>query len=139
MRIYLAQELPHVARELWDLHDRCKVYTLTGPLGAGKTTLVREILRCAGVKTIVSSPTFTYVNIYKNDQGQTFYHFDAYRIDSVEQFQAQGFDEYLYAPNSWAFIEWPEKLGSLIHRQVCHITLDYVEDGKRALTYTIQE
>ena len=127
-----------IAQELWALHDQCKVYTFTGPLGVGKTTLVREILRQAGVADTVSSPTFTYVNVYKNPQGQTFYHFDAYRLNTLEQFQLQGFDEYLYAPNSWAFIEWPEHVAPILTHQVCEVTLEYGADQKRQLRYTVR-
>jgi tRNA threonylcarbamoyladenosine biosynthesis protein TsaE len=138
MKLVSIAQLPTIAQELWKLHDQCSIYTFTGSLGVGKTTLVREILQCAGVKGPVSSPTFTYVNVYKNDQKQTFYHFDAYRLDSLEQFQAQGFDEYLNAPNSWSFIEWPEHLGPLLTHRVCNVTLDYGADGNRQIVYTVQ-
>jgi len=47
---------------------------------------------------------------------------------SVEEFQAQGFDEYLYQPDSWAFIEWPEVITPLLTHNVCSVTFDYHED-----------
>jgi tRNA threonylcarbamoyladenosine biosynthesis protein TsaE len=136
--IYSEAQLAQIAQELWALRDRCKIYTFTGSLGVGKTTLVRQMLQLAGVQGLISSPTFTYMNVYKNEQGQTFYHFDLYRLDSVQQFQMMGFDEYLHAPNSWAFIEWPEPLLPILNHQVCNIALDYCPDGQRQLVYEVK-
>lgn len=134
---FTASQIHEVAQELWSYHNRCQVYTFVGPLGAGKTTLIRNILELAGVQGPITSPTFTTVNIYKNQNKQTFYHFDAYRVNSLEQFQIQGFDEYLYAPESWSFIEWPELLESIIKHKVCRVTLAYAQDDGRKLTYEI--
>src|SRR5439155_12466456 len=94
------------------------VFTFSGTLGSGKTTLVQSLLESCGVMEHVTSPTFTYVNCYKNNRGETFYHFDVYRIKNCQDFIQAGFDEYLYQPNSWAFIEWPESILSLLDHQV---------------------
>jgi tRNA threonylcarbamoyladenosine biosynthesis protein TsaE len=104
--------------------------TFTGPLGAGKTTIIRELLRRSGVTGLITSPTFTYVNLYTNEQGQTFYHFDLYRIQTLDEFAHAGFDEYLYQPNSRCFIEWPAIIEPLLSSNVCRVTLDY--DGSDA-------
>jgi len=106
------------------------VFTLQGPLGAGKTTIVKEILRQLGVTEEVTSPTFTYVKNYTNASGKTFHHFDLYRIGSQEEFISSGFDEYLHAPDSYCFIEWPEIIFPLldhaeIKKHVCKIVLSY--------------
>ena len=131
--VYSLEDLPVIVEMLYRLMPHYKVFTFTGTLGAGKTTLVRELLRRAGVKDVITSPTFTYVNVYENDMGQTFYHFDAYRIKTLADFQAAGFDEYLYQQNSWAFIEWPEMLMPLLTHDVCHVKLEYAEN-KRLIT-----
>ena len=90
------------------------------------------MLKQKGVAQPVTSPTFTYVNVYENDNGQLFYHFDLYRIETLDAFIAAGFNEYLYAPNSWAFIEWPEVIMPLLTEAVCHCTIDY-HDQQRVL------
>ena len=131
--VYSLDQIPDVAKKLIALMPQCAVFTFTGPLGAGKTSLVREMLRQLGIKGAVASPTFTYVNRYENDQGQTFYHFDLYRIEDKEDFIAAGFDEYLYQPNSWVFIEWPEPVMPLVDKKVCHVKIDYAGASPKKL------
>lgn len=128
-------DLPQVAQELVGLMDRYKVFTFAGPLGAGKTSLIRQMLQQKGVTQPVTSPTYTYVNVYENDKEQLFYHFDLYRIETLEAFISAGFNEYLYAPNSWAFIEWPEVIMPLLTDSVCHCNIEY-HDQKRILKIT---
>jgi tRNA threonylcarbamoyladenosine biosynthesis protein TsaE len=108
-----------------------RVLTLTGDLGAGKTTLVRALLRDLGVFQPITSPTFTYVNRYVTAEGKTLYHFDLYRLNSLDEFRAQGFDEYLYQPESWCLIEWPAIIVPLLTHEVCAITLDYENEARR--------
>ncbi len=132
------QELDQVVQVIKDLMPHHQVFTFVGSLGAGKTTIIKKLLRRAcGVTQNITSPTFIYVNTYQNAKEQTFYHFDLYRIKSKEKFQLNGFDEYLFQPNSWAFIEWPEVIASLLTHRVCEIKLDYHQDSdKRVATIT---
>lgn len=137
MITYRIDQVEEIAAKLWSLHDVCKIFTFTGSLGAGKTTLVRAILKESGVKELITSPTFTYVNTYINTQGFVLYHFDCYRITSVDAFLQAGFDEYLYQPNSWCFIEWPEIIMPLIDHAACHSNLEYESGEQRLLTYNV--
>ncbi len=131
---YLLDDISSVARRVSEQLGDSRVITFTGPLGAGKTTLVKELLKQYGVTEVVTSPTFTYVNLYENNQGQRFYHFDLYRIETLDQFLEAGFDEYLNQPNALVFIEWPEPIVSLLKEKVCHIVIEYTDDG-RTLTF----
>ena len=134
--IFNETQIESVVDQLITLMDSCKVFTFAGPLGAGKTTLIGRILKkCGVIEPVVTSPTFTYVNLYENAQKQLFYHFDLYRITSLQEFINAGFDEYLYAPNSWAFIEWPELIMPLLSEKVCHCQLEY-EGHDRRITIT---
>lgn len=130
---YGLEDIPDVVEKLYALLSSCSVMTFTGPLGAGKTTLVRLLLQRCGVTDLITSPTFTYVNVYENGSSETFYHFDVYRIKSLNEFKAAGFDEYLYQPSSWAFIEWPEIIEPLLTHNVCRVTIEY-EGIKRTMT-----
>jgi len=120
----------------------CRVFAFYGPLGAGKTTLIRQFLRARGVCDSITSPTFTYVNLYKNASGEKFYHFDLYRIENLKDFLAAGFDEYLHDEEGWSFIEWPEviepDLKEIEKKGICKITIDYMkEPNKRKVSCTV--
>ncbi len=100
----------------------CGVYLCRNAWGR-KTTLIKEFLRQCGVTEVVQSPTFTYLNVYQGDKGAEFYHFDLYRLSANQDFIDAGFYEYLYAPKSWAVIEWPEIIMPLLKHRVCHVTM----------------
>lgn len=135
---YTVDEIDKVVEILYAMMANYKVITFTGSLGAGKTTLVKSLLRRCGINGVITSPTFTYLNVYENDQHQMFYHFDCYRIKTVEDFKAAGFDEYLYQPHSWTFIEWPEVVSSLINHEVIRVNIEY--DGEqRVLTIQVSD
>lgn len=129
--IYGLGQIAEIAEYIQGLMDSCSVFTFTGPLGAGKTTIIRELLTKLGVQDPVTSPTFTYVNVYSNNKGQKFYHFDLYRINTIDAFCDAGFDEYLFQPNSWAFIEWPEPIMPLLTHDTCNIHIDYFYDKRK--------
>lgn len=131
--IYNLEQLSEVAKELAVSLEECSIVTLTGELGAGKTTLAKELLRNWGVQGEVLSPTFTYVNCYENAQGRRFFHFDLYRIDSLDTFFELGFDEYLGQPNSLCLIEWPQVIDSLLKNGICNLKIEHLSDNRRKL------
>lgn len=130
-------EIEKTALYLNHLKNQCRVFTFTGPLGVGKTTLIQALLHASDVRELVTSPTFNYINIYTNEIGQKFYHFDLYRLTNLQEFIDLGFEEYLYEPQSWAFVEWPELIMPLLNREVCHIALNYVDQLSREITFQI--
>ena len=71
------------------------------------------------------------MNVYRLPEGKTLYHFDLYRLHTQDDFVQAGFDEYLYQPDSWCFIEWPDIIKELIKKDACHIELDYAENNTR--------
>ena len=89
------------------------VITLSGELGAGKTTLTRYILQNLGITGLIKSPTFTIVEPYVTDKALQIYHFDLYRFNDPEEWFDAGFDEY-FSNTSICFIEWAEKAHNLI-------------------------
>ncbi len=130
---YSLEAIGDIVELLYTQMDSCQVFTFTGPLGAGKTALIKRLLAKCGVKEVVTSPTFTYMAQYTNAQGQGFYHFDLYRLSTLQDFLQAGFDEYLYQPNTWAFIEWPEIIMPILTHSICHVTLDYVSENERSI------
>jgi tRNA threonylcarbamoyladenosine biosynthesis protein TsaE len=102
-------------------------------MGAGKTTLIKELVKELGVKDNSSSPTFSLVNEYQTFEGEMVYHFDLYRLNSEEEGYDMGLDEYFYSDN-WCFIEWPEKTPNLIPIDHASISIKILSNGKRELT-----
>ncbi len=133
--IYALEELPTIITQLQKLMQQYRIFAIKGSLGAGKTTLVRSLFQACGIQGVLSSPTFTYVNIYTNQQGHKFYHFDLYRIQSAQEFIDAGFDEYLNDPEAYIFIEWPEVIEKLLSQQkVCILDLEYISENQRSIT-----
>ncbi len=83
------------------------VLWLEGDLGAGKTSLVRGLLRAAGESGPVKSPTYTLVEVHVVS-GLNFYHFDFYRFNQAEEYLDAGLDEY-FSGNGICLVEWPDK------------------------------
>lgn len=82
-------------------------------MGAGKTTLIKSFCSALESEDDVSSPTFSLVNHYLSANHSDIYHFDFYRIKSIEEALDMGFEEYLET-GSFCLIEWPEKILKLI-------------------------
>jgi tRNA threonylcarbamoyladenosine biosynthesis protein TsaE len=135
--IYSLDTIDTIVTALYHLVPLCSVFTCKGDLGAGKTTLIKRLLLRCGVTDSIVSPTFTYVIPYTNSKGEIFYHFDLYRMPTLQDFIDAGFNELLYAPHSWSFIEWPEIIMPLLTKKACHIVLDYYTEQERIITYTV--
>ena len=104
---------------------------LQGNLGAGKTTLVRGLLRGLGYEGKVKSPTYTLVEPYVIS-GLYLYHFDLYRFVDPEEWEAAGFRDY-FNPESVCLIEWPEKAGDLLPPADIEISLEPSGAGRVAV------
>lgn len=103
---------------------------LQGNLGAGKTTLVRGLLRGLGYEGKVKSPTYTLVEPYVIS-GIYLYHFDLYRFVDPEEWEAAGFRDY-FNPQSVCLIEWPDKAGDLLPSADIQISLEPSGAGRSA-------
>lgn len=102
---------------------------LSGPLGAGKTTLVRGLLRQLGVRGPIRSPSFTWVEVYPFDDYDVF-HFDFYRLDSKEQALALGLGDY-FVPEAICLVEWPERCAAYLPVSDYHCHIAFAEDSGR--------
>lgn len=108
-----------------------KTLLFYGDMGAGKTTLIKEIAKQLGTTDVVNSPTFSLVNEYDINQGK-LYHFDFYRIDDEREALDMGVEEYFYS-NNWNLIEWPEKIPGLLPKQKNKVYLNINNDGSRTV------
>jgi tRNA threonylcarbamoyladenosine biosynthesis protein TsaE len=126
------EQLAEVAQQILD-QDPNKVILFNGEMGVGKTTLIKQLCKTLGVNDATSSPTFSLVNEYQTETNQTVYHFDFYRLNKETEALDMGIDDYLYSGN-WCFIEWSEKIASLIPEQHTVITIALLSTGERLLT-----
>lgn len=101
---------------------------LRGPLGAGKTTLVRGMLRALGHKGPVRSPTYSLVETYEL-QEKTVHHFDLYRLGDAEELEWMGLRDYL-TESALALIEWPERGHGLLPTPDLDVQLEYGPSGR---------
>jgi tRNA threonylcarbamoyladenosine biosynthesis protein TsaE len=83
-----------------------------------------------GVKETINSPTFSIVNEYEAANGQIIYHFDCYRINTVQEALDLGIEEYLYS-NSLCFIEWSENIAPILPNSIVNVDIEEQENGKR--------
>lgn len=97
------------------------VVVLTGDLGSGKTKFVEGFLKFFNLDKEISSPTFTIVNEYKNDD-INIYHFDVYRLSDSDEFYAIGGDEYF--STGICLIEWGEIIKDVLPENYIHITFE---------------
>ena len=104
-----------------------------GEMGAGKTTFIKALCHVLGVQNATSSPTFSLVNEYLSDNGETIFHFDVYRLKHETEALDMGIEEYLYSGN-YCFIEWAEKIPSLVPENHSVITIIVLPDDNRKLT-----
>ncbi len=106
------------------------VFAFHGEMGAGKTTFIKAICEKLGVDDVINSPTFAIINEYRSDSGELIYHFDFYRINKEEEAFDFGYEDYFFS-GSLCFIEWPERIESLLPHDTVHVTVKEVEDGSR--------
>lgn len=105
---------------------------LSGPLGAGKTALVRAFLRALGVQGAVKSPSYALVEPY-NFSNYSVYHFDFYRFFDQNEWQESGFRDY-FEENAICLVEWPEKAGGLLPQADLEIQLSYHQQASLETT-----
>ena len=133
--LFLADEAATLAfaqRFAADVQPPCSI-ALVGDLGAGKTTFVRGVLRALGVTGAIKSPTYALVETYETSKGEV-HHLDAYRIESVDDFEARGGFEYFQSP-SIRFVEWPERLHGAVAFDLV-IRFQFDGDGRRVTVTT---
>ena len=128
---YTLKQLPEIAKKIIESVNS-KILLFNGEMGAGKTTLIKEVVKQLGVEEIASSPTFSLVNEYQIDNKETIYHFDFYRIDSEEEAFDIGIEDYLYS-DAWCFIEWGNKVENLLPLDIVNINISVNNDNQRTI------
>ncbi len=131
---YTLSDLESLAKELIPLAlAHSPVWLFRGQMGAGKTTLVKELTRQLGVEGHVQSPTFALVNEYARPNDSDIYHFDLYRLKNAQEALAIGIEDYLDSGNI-CLIEWPEQAEALWQIPHVEFAITTLDEQRRSLT-----
>jgi tRNA threonylcarbamoyladenosine biosynthesis protein TsaE len=126
--------VPAAAAAMLDWACGRRLWAFTGPLGAGKTTLIQSLCKALGVAEPVSSPTFALVNAYEAAGGEVVYHLDLYRLDSLDEALAMGIEEYLDSGH-YCLIEWPAIIEPLLPEEAVQVIIEPMADSCRLISY----
>ncbi len=124
-------QYPEIAKVILPIIQQHSVVIFEGAMGAGKTTFIRYLLAKMGAEDEASSPTYSLVNEYDTEQGLV-YHFDCYRLESEEEAYDIGLEEYLYG-DGICFIEWPERVASLLPPNILEVAISIDADRRRTI------
>lgn len=124
-------DLSRAAAEIIEAIGDRRIVALRGNMGAGKTTLVAEMMRQLGMDDEASSPTFAIVNEYhSSNTGQTVYHFDFYRLESSAEAYDIGIEDYWDSGNL-CLMEWTENIEDILPDDTLFIEIEEQPDGSR--------
>jgi tRNA threonylcarbamoyladenosine biosynthesis protein TsaE len=134
MRILIKDKkhLPAAAKKILELTSGKRIMAFYGSMGAGKTTIIKAVCTALGATDIVSSPTFTLVNEYRTDNGESLYHIDFYRIKKQEEVFDFGIEEY-FSSGSYCFMEWPELIEDLLPPETVRIRIEVGNNEERTI------
>ncbi len=104
---------------------------LHGEMGAGKTLFCKGVAKGLGVVEEVTSPTYAYMNEYEGES-VTLYHYDCYRIESVEQAESLGLGDYFYA-GGVCLVEWSENILPLLPEKRIEVTIKKTGENQREI------
>lgn len=126
-------ELSKVADLVLESLNGRNVVAFFAPMGAGKTTLISTLMETLGSEDIVTSPTFALVNQYYTETREAVYHFDFYRINSINEAFDMGYEEYFYS-GDLCLVEWPENVEQLLPDDTMVVTIEIVDENTRRFT-----
>ena len=138
-KIGSVEALSEVSDYLISLREEADVIAFYGSMGAGKTTLIKNLCHRIGVTDEVNSPTFAIVNEYVTEEGESVYHFDFYRIKKLEEAYDIGYENYFYSGNL-CLIEWPEMIEPLLPEKYIRVEIQHGEsDDERLIECQVVE
>jgi len=132
-RTFTEEQLTDVANHLLKDNPNKRIFAFYGKMGVGKTTLIKALCQTLGVTDIAGSPTFSIVNQYLTEDGESIFHFDFYRMKKEEEAYDIGYEEYFFSGN-YCFIEWPEKIQALLPQGCVEVSLEE-HQGVREIKY----
>lgn len=126
------ESLPATVKSFLADFPASRIFAFHGELGAGKTTFIKALCQQLGVEEVMSSPSFSIINEYRSIGGEVIYHFDLYRLKSIEEALDIGMEEYLYSDNH-CFVEWPERAEGILPEETVFVNIS-VRNGLREIS-----
>ena len=127
-------DLDRAARVFLEKSAGSPIVAFYGQMGAGKTTFITALCRVLGVEDVVTSPTFTIVNEYRDGKGDPVYHFDFYRINRLSEAMDIGLFEY-FDSGFPCFMEWPEIIQELLPEETLKVQILTDDENTRRLLF----
>ncbi len=134
LKINSIAELNATALQLLAFANGHKFFIFEGEMGAGKTTFIKAFCKILGVTDVVSSPTFSIVNEYQSQQGLV-YHFDFYRLKTLQEAFDMGYEEYFYS-NNYCLLEWPQKVAELLPAEYIKVQIVATTANERTFVFS---
>jgi tRNA threonylcarbamoyladenosine biosynthesis protein TsaE len=131
-------ELESIAEDMLQALRPHKIFAFSGEMGAGKTSLILAMCKVLGCTDSGQSPTFSLVNEYLTQNEGKVFHFDFYRIANIGEAWDMGAEEYFYS-GSICFIEWPEKVSSLLPEETVYLHIEVKADQVRRISVKIPQ
>ncbi|MDE1192346.1 MAG: tRNA (adenosine(37)-N6)-threonylcarbamoyltransferase complex ATPase subunit type 1 TsaE [Arachidicoccus sp.] len=131
---YTLQSINSIAQEVWNSYSHKKIWIFDAPMGAGKTTFIKEL--CQNIlqsKDIISSPTFSIINEYESPLAGKIFHMDWYRLKDEEEAINAGVEEVLYSGNL-CLVEWPERAAALLPENILHLKIEILDQELRRIS-----
>ena len=135
LQLHRPEDADEMAGALLHACGARRLFTFSGPLGAGKTTLIKALCAELGVEAGTGSPSFSIVNEYADTNGDPVYHIDLYRLKDVKELEGIGFDEYVDSGH-YCFVEWPEMARAQLPYDVVKVSIEVGETGTRTISLT---
>lgn len=127
-------DIDAAAQQFLELMGDETVYAFHGEMGVGKTTFISALARALGVDAEeANSPSFAIVNEYRSETtAELIYHFDLYRLETMEEILDIGFEDYLDC-GALCLIEWPEKVEDILPNDTVDVTIRLNDDHSRTI------
>jgi tRNA threonylcarbamoyladenosine biosynthesis protein TsaE len=132
LTIESTDKIRKIARDFLEQYGEHRIFAFYGELGSGKTTFIKALCRELGVNDIVSSPSFSIINEYYSHKHGKVYHFDFFRMEKQEEVFDIGYEDYFFS-GQYCFIEWADKIQTLLPGESVHIHIIVDEQSRRIL------
>ena len=133
--IFSIQQLPEAAEAFWKIAAKAHIIAFHGNMGSGKTTFIHALCHKLKVTDVVSSPTFSIINEYisfEKRQPAKIFHIDLYRLKDEQEAIQAGVEDCLCSDHI-CFVEWAEKIPSLLPEDTLHVFIEPINDQTRKL------